>query len=75
MGIFEENIQFLADRFFRVYEDGLKIQMGLPKNINMLQSRGQVPQGRNHPMRFSFEKLITAQKNEKKMKGMMNALV
>jgi len=49
--------------------------MGLPKNINMLQSRGQAPQGRNHPMRFSFEKLITAQKNDRKTRGMMNALV
>ena len=66
----------MADRFIKVFEESLKIQMGVPKNLNLLQSRGQPSSNsRNHPMRFSFEKLLTAGNRQTKVRETMNPLL
>ena len=60
-------MQHLVDRFIKGYDQTFKIQMGQPKSVAMLQSRGaSESMGRNHAMRFSFEKIISDNNNNNK---------
>lgn len=83
LGFFEENVQLLVDRFIHIYDENLRVQMGQSVKLSMLQSRGnevagnnrnEVANNRNHALRFSFERVITANNGKQMRREAMKPL-